>query len=365
MKNIKIFDTTLRDGEQAAGVSLNPRQKLKIAHQLELLGVDVIEAGFSASNKDDFKAVELISREIKKPIICAFGRAKKEDIESAYESIKYADRKRIHLFLATSKLHLDKKLKKTPEQALQMIYDEVSYAKTFGVEVEFTPEDGSRTELPYLLQTIRTAVSAGVSIINIADTVGAAQPFQFYERVKSVYQNFQREIDSGNLELSVHCHNDKGNAVANTLIGVLAGATQVECTVNGIGERTGNAALEEVVMNLETDRDYFSSSTNIKTQELFRTSKMVSQLTRLYLAKNKPIVGGNAFRHESGIHQHGVMADPKTYEVINPQDVGWVGKRFVIGKHSGKHAREYLALTGNCFWNELKKLILTYRQIAT
>ncbi len=342
MKLIKILDTTLRDGEQAAGVSLNPSQKLAIAKQLERLGVDVIEAGFSASNDDDYQAVEMIAREVRGPTICAFGRATKGDIEKAYESIKSADKKRIHLFLATSELHLNKKLKKTQGQALQMIYDGVSYAKSFGVEVEFTPEDASRTEMNYLLKTIQTAVSAGASIINIADTVGASQPRPFYDRVHLVYRAFQNEIESGKLELSVHCHNDKGNAVANTLQGVLAGATQVECTVNGIGERTGNAALEEVVMNLETDRDYFRAYTRINTKELFKTSRLVSELTGLYLAKNKPIVGENAFCHESGIHQHGMMADKKTYEVIDPEMVGWEGKKFVFGKHSGKHGKEYL-----------------------
>lgn len=342
MKNIKIFDTTLRDGEQAAGVSLNPSQKLEIALQLERLGVDVIEAGFSASNEDDYKAVEMIAREVRGPTICAFGRATRGDIEKAYESIKFADKKRIHLFLATSRLHLDKKLKKTPEQALQMIYDGVSYAKSFGVEVEFTPEDGSRTEKEYFLKAARTAVSAGASIINVADTVGASQPFQFYERVKYVCQEFQREINSGTLEISVHCHNDKGQAVANSLIGILAGATQVEGCINMMGERTGNAALEELVMNIETDKDYFKAFTNINTREIFRTSKLVSQLTNFYVAKNKPIVGENAFCHESGIHQHGVIADSKTYEVIDPESVGWEGKRFVVGKHSGKHIKEYL-----------------------
>jgi 2-isopropylmalate synthase len=347
MKLIKILDTTLRDGEQAAGVSLNPSQKLEIALQLERLGVDIIEAGFSASNEEDYKAVEMIAREVRGPIICAFGRAVKNDLGKAYESIKHAEKKRIHTFLATSKLHLDKKLKKSEEQALQMIYDGVSYAKNFGVEVEFTPEDGSRTEIGFLLKTIQTAVSAGASIINIADTVGVAQPRQFYDRVYSVYQHFQKEIASGRLELSVHCHNDKGNAVANTLQGVLAGATQVECTINGIGERTGNAALEEVVMNIETDKEYFNAFTNINTKELFRTSMLVSQLTGLFLAKNKPIVGENAFCHESGIHQHGVMADPKTYEIISPESVGWMGERFVVGKHSGKHVQEYLKTKNN------------------
>ena len=339
---ISILDTTLRDGEQAAGVDLNPQKKLKIALQLERLGVDVIEAGFSASNLEDYHAVELISKHLTEPIICAFGRATKGDIERAFESIRLAKKKRIHTFLATSKIHLDKKLKKSEEQALEMIYNGISYAKSFGVEIEFTPEDGSRTEMSYLLKVIKTANEAGAKIINIADTVGDSQPFQFYERVKNVYQSFYEEIRSEKMKLSVHCHNDKGQAVANTLAGVLAGASQVEGTINGIGERTGNAALEEVVMNVESAQDYFKAYTKINQGEIFKTSQIVSDLTGLRVAKNKPLVGENAFCHESGIHQHGVLNDPKTYEVFDPAQIGWQGERFKVGKHSGKHIQEYL-----------------------
>lgn len=338
---ISVFDTTLRDGEQAAGVDLSPRKKLKIALQLEKLGVDVIEAGFSASNEEDYKAVELISKHLTEPTICAFGRATKGDIEKAFESIKFAKKKRIHTFLATSKIHLDSKLKKSEEQALEMIYNGINYAKSFGTEIEFTPEDGSRTEMNYLLRVIRTANDAGATIINIADTVGDSQPFKFYERVRSVYQNFESEIKSGKMKLSVHCHNDKEQAVANTLAGVLAGATQIEGTINGIGERTGNAALEAVIMNIESDQEYFRAYTNIKQSEIFRTSRLVSKMTKLVVAKNKPLVGQNAFCHESGIHQHGMLNNPKTYEVFDPVAIGWEGKRFLVGKHSGKHIQEY------------------------
>ena len=342
MKKIKIFDTTLRDGEQTVGVSLNPYEKLRIAKQLEKLNVDVIEVGFPISNKEDFFASKLIAKQVRTPTICAFSRLIKKDINVAYNAIKYSDKPRIHTFIATSKIHRDKKLKKSQEEILRMIYEEVSYAKNLGVEVEFSPEDASRTEFDYMIQTIRTSIDAGATIINIPDTVGDSLPFEFYDRVKKVYDIFSDEFSSGNLELSVHCHNDKGNAVANSITGVMAGATQVECVVNGIGERTGNAALEEVVMNIETKRKYLNAETNICTQELYRTSQIVSELTKIEIPKNKPIVGSNAFCHESGIHQHGILADSNTYETMNPVNVGWVGKKFAFGKHSGKHAKEYL-----------------------
>ncbi|MBT7706181.1 2-isopropylmalate synthase [archaeon] len=345
MKKIKILDTTLRDGEQTPGLSLSPQQKLKIAKQLAKLNVDVIEAGFPASNEDDFMAAQLIAREVKGPTVCGFGRAIKGDIDAIYEAIKDAPKKRMHVFLATSSIHLDKKLKKTEDEALKMIHNGVAYAKSFDVEVQFTPEDASRTNFDYMIKTIKTAVDAGATIINIADTVGNSQPFQFYKRVKGVYNIFKREIDSGEITLSVHCHNDKGQAVANTLAGVLAGATQVECCINGIGERTGNAALEEIAMNIFADSEYFKAYTGVKTKKLYETCQMVSKITKLAVPGNKPIVGYNAFRHESGIHQHGVINDPKTYEVFSPADIGWVGTSLVIGKHSGKYAEEYLAKT--------------------
>ena len=356
-KKIQVFDTTLRDGEQSAGVSLNPKQKLRIALQLEKLGVDVIEAGFPASNKDDYKAVELISRNLTKPIVCAFGRAKKEDLERAFESIKFAKKRRIHTFLATSKIHLDSKLEKSEGQALEMIYNGIAYAKSFGVEVEFTPEDGSRTNIDYLLKVVNVANDAGATIINIADTVGDSQPFQFYERMKKVYQHFQREIESGQITLSAHCHNDKGQAVANTLMGMLAGATQIEGTINGIGERTGNAALEEVVMNIESSQDYFNAYTSINQGKIFETASLVSKLTGLPIPKNKPLVGANAFCHESGIHQHGVLKNPKTYEVFDPAQIGWQGERFKVGKHSGRHVLEYFKSQRTGLFGYLKNLL--------
>lgn len=350
MRKIKIFDTTLRDGEQTAGVSLNPYEKLKIARQLEKLNVDVIEAGFPISNEDDFVATRLIAQQVRTPTICGLARVVKADIIRAYEAIKYSDKPRIHTFVATSKIHMDKKLRKSRWEILDMIDFGVSYAKGLGVEVEFSPEDASRTEFDYMIQTIKTAIDAGATIINIPDTVGDSLPFEFYDRVRKVYDAFP-DFSDGSLELSVHCHNDKGNAVANSIAGVMAGATQVECVVNGIGERTGNAALEEVVMNIQTKRDYLNAETGIRTSELYETSRIVSDLTGIAIPVNKPIVGPNAFCHESGIHQHGVLVDPHTYEIMNPVDVGWVGERFVIGKHSGKHIEDYLRIKSNL--NEL------------
>jgi len=342
MRKIKIFDTTLRDGEQAIGVSLKPYEKLRIAKQLERLNVDVIEAGFPVSNDEDFIATKLIAQQVRTPTICALARVIKSDIDRAYEAVKYSDKPRIHTFIATSKIHRDKKLNKSRGEILEMIHEGISYAKSLGVELEFSPEDASRTEFDYMIETIRTAIDAGATIINIPDTVGDSLPFEFYDRIKKVYGTFPGFSD-GTLELSVHCHNDKGNAVANSIAGIMAGAKQIECVINGIGERTGNAALEEVVMNIKTKKEYLNAETEICTSEIYKTSQIVSRLTGVEISKNKPIVGSNAFCHESGIHQHGVLADPNTYEVMKPIDVGWVGERFMIGKHSGKHAREYLA----------------------
>jgi 2-isopropylmalate synthase len=336
MKKIRILDTTLRDGEQSAGVSLSPSEKLEIARKLQELNVDVIEVGFPASNSEDFAAAEMISKEIMGPKICGFARMKKEDIDVTYDAIKYASSPRIHVFIATSQIHMEKKLKKTPEQILEMIRSGIEYSISKGFEVEFSPEDASRSDEAYLIDAIRTAVDAGASVINITDTVGFSQPYEFYQRVKKIYDVFCNDIDNGKFELSVHCHNDLGNAVANTLAGISAGATQAECTINGIGERAGNASLEEVVMNLKTRADFYKAFTQIYTPKLFDCSQFVAELTKMELAYNKPIVGKNAFSHESGIHQHGISADRRTYEIMNPADVGWQGESFVYGKHSGK-----------------------------
>lgn len=344
MKRIKIFDTTLRDGEQSPGVSLNKEEKLKIAMQLKKLGVDIIEAGFPASNEEDFESVKEISKNVEGPVICALSRARKEDIDKAWESLKFSKNPRIHIFLATSKIHLEKKLKKTEEEILDLIRENISYAKTFFKDIEFSPEDSSRTSIEFLLKVIETAVISGANIINITDTVGYSQPEEFYERVKIVFDRYRNLFTEKNVEISVHCHNDLGLAVANSLAGIKAGAMQVECTVNGIGERAGNCSLEEVIMNLKTRGDIFDAETGINHKELFYTSKLVSSLTGLVIQKNKAIVGENAFSHEAGIHQHGVLNDKSTYEIICPEDIGWKGENILIGKHSGKHALEKILL---------------------
>lgn len=353
-KRVFIFDTTLRDGEQAAGVNLRPKQKLKIALQLEKLGVDIIEGGFPFSNEDDFRALEMVSENLTNPTICAFGRATRGDIEKCAKALEKAKKKRIHLFLATSKLHLDAKLKKSEEEALGMIYNGVSYARQFVDEVEFTPEDGSRTDREYLFKVVKTAYDSGARIINIADTVGYYQPFEMYERVRQIREKFSEELASGRMLLSVHCHNDMHQAVSNSLQAVLAGATQIEGTIMGIGERTGNASLEGIIMGLESRPDYFNAYTHTNTREIYRTIKLVSKMTGIKIPINQPYAGKNAFRHESGIHQHGVLADPKTYEVVNPKRVGWKGERFCVGKHSGKHIKEYLRSQRKGFLDVLK-----------
>jgi 2-isopropylmalate synthase len=344
MKKIKIFDTTLRDGEQSPGVSLNNKEKLEIAMQLKKLGVDIIEAGFPASNEEDFESVKEISKNVRGPVICALSRARKGDIDVAWEALKFSKNPRIHIFLATSKIHLEKKLKKTEEEILDLIRENISYAKTFFKDIEFSPEDSSRTSIVFLLKAIETAVISGANIINITDTVGYSQPEEFYERVKTVFEKHGNLFKRKNVEVSVHCHNDLGLAVANSLAGIKAGATQVECTVNGIGERAGNCSLEEVIMNLKTRGDIFDAETGINYRELFYTSKLVSSLTGLVIQKNKAIVGANAFSHEAGIHQHGILNDKFTYEIICPEDVGWEGDNIFIGKHSGKHALEKILL---------------------
>jgi len=339
MQNIKIFDTTLRDGEQSPGASLNRSEKLIIAKQLERLGVDIIEAGFPIASEDDFQAVKEIAKEVKRPIICALARSLEKDIDRAWEALKYSKKPRIHTFIATSSIHLKSKLKMSKEEVLKVAENAVRYAKSKCKDIEFSPEDAARTDINYMCDVIRAAITAGATTINIPDTVGYSEPEEFGERVRYVFQTLGDLITKNNVTISVHCHNDLGLAVANSLAGVKNGATQVECTINGIGERAGNCSLEEVVMNLHVRSDYFKNlKTNIDTKELFRTSKLVSSLTGLPVQRNKAIVGKNAFAHEAGIHQQGVLADRSTYEIMKPEDVGWEGESFVIGKHSGTSA---------------------------
>lgn len=329
-----IFDTTLRDGEQSPGATMNQKEKLEIARQLAALKVDVIEAGFPVSSQGDFAAVQAIAKEVQGPTICALARAVEKDIEVAAEALKPAKRKRLHTFIASSPIHMEHKLKMTPEQVLERAEGMVRYAKSLVDEVEFSPEDAGRSEPEFLFQIIEKVIDAGASIINIPDTVGYTVPDEFGALIKSIKENVPN-IDKA--VLSVHCHNDLGLAVANSLAAIRNGARQVECTINGIGERAGNASLEEIVMILRTRKD-LALDTEIDSKQILRTSKLVSNITGIYVQANKAIVGSNAFAHESGIHQDGMLKNQSTYEIINPADVGLLSTQLPLGPRSGKHA---------------------------
>jgi 2-isopropylmalate synthase len=335
---IYIFDTTLRDGEQTPGISLDVSEKLQIARQLELLNVDAMEAGFPMASKGDFEAVKAIAKEIKKSTVVGLARATKEDIDCAWEALRYAAKPRIHTFLATSDIHMEYKLKMKPEEVLERATKAVSYAKSLCPQVEFSPEDASRTRPEFLYQVLETVIDAGADIVNIPDTVGYCTPDEYGRLIKGIKENVPN-IDKA--IISVHCHNDLGLAVANSLAAIENGADQVECTINGLGERAGNAALEEIVMALKTRNDSFNIDTRIDTEQIYRTSTMVNRLTGVQVQPNKAIVGANAFAHESGIHQHGVLANAKTYEIMTPESIGLKNNNnMVLGKHSGRHAFE-------------------------
>ncbi|MCS7196747.1 MAG: 2-isopropylmalate synthase [Aquificaceae bacterium] len=336
MERVYIFDTTLRDGEQAPGFSMTTEEKLQMAFQLARLGVDVIEAGFSAASKGDFEAVNLIAREVKGPTICSLARAVERDIELAGQALAPAERKRIHTFIATSEIHMKYKLRMSPQDVLERARKAVEFAKRFAEEVEFSCEDATRSQRDFLYRVIETAIEAGARVINIPDTVGYTVPEEFANLIESI-KNSVPNIDKA--ILSVHCHDDLGMAVANSLMAVRHGARQVECTINGIGERAGNASLEEIVMALKVRKDFFGGLyTGINTKELYRTSRLLCRITGSFVQPNKAVVGDNAFAHESGIHQHGVLANPLTYEIMSPEDVGFPSTRIVLGKHSGRHA---------------------------
>ncbi|MBI5872640.1 MAG: 2-isopropylmalate synthase [Candidatus Omnitrophica bacterium] len=337
MDKLIIFDTTLRDGEQAPGATLNEREKIEIARELVALGVDVIEAGFPISSKGDFAAVKAIASSVKGAIICGLARAVTKDIDAAYQATKSAKGgARIHVFLATSKIHMQYKLKKAEDEILRLAAESVRYAKKYTSDIEFSPEDASRTEPDFLFKVVESVIAAGAKTVNIPDTVGYAYPQQYGDLIRAIKENVPN-IDRA--VISVHCHNDLGLAVANSLAAVRNGARQVECTINGIGERAGNASLEEIVMSVKTRRDIYPGvQTSIATRELYKASRLVSKLTGFVVAPNKAIVGANAFRHESGIHQDGVIKKRQTYEIIAPEDVGFTGTGLVLGKHSGKHA---------------------------
>lgn len=338
MRKIKIVDTTLRDGEQTPRVNLNATEKLRIAKQLENLGVDVIEAGFAMASPGDFEAVKLIANEIKNSTVSSLARMVKKDIERAGEALKGAKHSRIHTFIATSPIHREYKLKMTKDEIIASIKENVAYAKSFADEIEFSCEDATRTEKEFLIEAYSTAIEAGATILNVPDTVGYRTPQEMYELVDYLMKNI-RGMEKA--EISVHCHDDLGLSVANSIAAVQGGATQIECTINGLGERAGNTSLEEVVMIINTRKDIFSDcQTNIDTKQLYPASKLVGLLTGINPQPNKAIVGANAFSHESGIHQHGVLANPETYEIMKPESVGRSTDSLVLGKLSGKHAFE-------------------------
>ncbi len=343
MKHIVIFDTTLRDGEQSPGASLDIKAKIEIAKQLERLGVDVIEAGFPIASKGDFMAVHNIASVVKGPIVCGLARARKEDIDECRQALRPAKQARVHVFLATSEIHMKYKLKKAEEEILKQAEEFVKYARRFCDDVEFSPEDASRSDIDFLCRVVEAVIYAGAKTVNIPDTVGYATPIEFGSLIKTIKTKVS---NSNKAILSVHCHNDLGLAVSNSLSAIKNGAKQIECTINGLGERAGNASLEEIVMALNTRKDIFNCGTSIKTEEIYKTSRLVSKLTGIVVQPNKAIVGRNAFSHEAGVHQDGILKKRTTYEIMKPEDVGVGGTQLVLGKHSGKHA----------FQERLKKL---------
>ena len=336
LKTIKVFDTTLRDGEQSPGASMNIDEKLRIAKQLQKLNVDVIEAGFPIASDGDFEAVKKIAQAIKGPQIAGLCRASNKDIDRGWEALQYAGEKgRIHTFLATSDIHMKYKLKMSPQQVLETAVKAVKRAKSYTPNVEFSCEDAVRTQLPFLAEVVAAVIDAGATTVNIPDTVGYTIPFEYYNIIKYLKDNV------ANIEqavISVHCHNDLGLSVANSIAAVQAGAGQVECTINGIGERAGNCSLEEFVMTLRTRADILPFKTNVATEHLTPASKLLSTITGIVVQPNKAIVGANAFAHEAGIHQHGVLMEKSTYEIMTPESVGLKANLLVLGKHSGRHA---------------------------
>lgn len=362
-ERIFIFDTTLRDGEQSPGCSMNIDEKLRLAKQLENLRVDVIEAGFPISSEGDFEAVRAIAQTVKGCTIAALARAVKKDIDRAWEAIQYAAKPRIHTFIATSDLHLKYKLKKTREQVLRDAVEAVRYAKSLCQEVEFSCEDASRSDIEFLCQVIEAVINEGATIINLPDTVGYAVPDEYGAMFKAVRE---RVPNISQAILSCHCHNDLGLAVANSLAALQNGARQAECTINGIGERAGNASLEEIVMAIKTRREHFGMFTTIKTEEIMKTSKLLSSLTGMLVQRNKAIVGANAFAHEAGIHQDGILKCPITYEIMTPQSVGIKESRLILGKHSGRHAlkQRYAELGYELTEEELERAYKLFCSIA-
>ena len=363
MKRIKIFDTTLRDGEQSPGCSMNLSEKIEMAKQLDKLGVDIIEAGFAIASPMDHKSVQAIAGAVTNCTVASLARCTKGDIDAAWDAVKEANHPRIHVFLATSNIHMEYKLKMTREEVLQRITDMVGYDRSKCADIEFSAEDASRSEWDFLAQCYSNAVAAGATTLNVPDTVGYSTPQEMADLITYLRANV---TGIENVDISVHCHDDLGMAVANSLACIKAGATQVECTVNGIGERAGNASLEEIVMALHTRRDFYDAETNINTRQIYRSSKLLSNITGVPIPPSKAVVGANAFAHESGIHQHGVIANAQTYEIMNSTDVGIPQNTMVLGKHSGKHAlREKLASMGyEISDQEMEKVFARFKILA-
>ena len=335
MKQIQIFDTTLRDGEQSPGCSMNIKEKIEMARQLEALGVNVIEAGFAAASQGDFNAVRAVAKELQKTRITSLSRALTKDIDSTWEAIRYAKYPRIHLFIATSDIHMEYKLKKTRAEVLEQTAEMVRYAKKYCEDIEFSAEDATRSDPDFLAQVCEVAIAEGATVLNIPDTVGYTSP----EEYGNLFRFLRGSVKgAANVQFSSHCHDDLGLAVANALAAIKAGAEQVECTINGIGERAGNTALEEIVMNLKTRSDYYGADTSVATTQIYKASRLLSTITGVKVQPNKAIVGENAFAHESGIHQHGMLANKQTYEIMSPESVGLTTNKMVLGKHSGRHA---------------------------
>ncbi len=361
-ERIRIFDTTLRDGEQAPGCSMTLQEKLRVAKALAELKVDIIEAGFPAASPGDFESVKAIAERNFGPVICGLARCNPSDIEKVYQAVKGAEKHRIHVFVATSAIHREHKLKMAKEEIIKSAVGAVSMARELVDDVEFSPEDASRTELSYLAEVVSAAIEAGAGTVNIPDTVGYTVPAEFDKLFRYLKDHVER-IDE--IVLSVHCHNDLGMAVANSLAAVNAGARQIECTINGIGERAGNCSLEEAVMAIRTRAEFFGLETGIDTTRIYPTSRLVSNITGMHPPRNKAIVGENAFAHEAGIHQHGMLQHASTYEIMRPEDVGLAKSNLVLGKHSGRHAfRDRIAELGfeldefetNRAFQEFKKL---------
>jgi 2-isopropylmalate synthase len=332
---ITIFDTTLRDGEQSPGCSMNVEEKLRMAQQIERLGIDVIEAGFPIASEGDFQAVRLVAKSVRRPKIAALARCTKLDVERAAQALEAAANPRIHVFLATSDIHLTAKLKMSREQCIAAACESVRLARVHCGDVEFSPEDATRTDLDFLCQVVQAVVDEGATTVNIPDTVGYTMPEEYGHIIRTLRQRV-RGIE--NVVISTHCHNDLGMAVANSLAAIAAGARQIECTINGIGERAGNAALEEVVMAMRVRPDRYPFTTAIVGEEIFPTSQLLSEITHVAVQPNKAITGRNAFAHEAGIHQHGMLQNPLTYEIMTPHSVGVPDSKLVLGKHSGRHA---------------------------